>query len=221
MVKTKEQLLKEAYVNFDNIMANNAEYKYSKIGHWLLIKSQKMQYEINFKKYNYTHRIYPRGTIVRVDFGAGLGSELCGIHFAITLTKNDNIVNDMITVVPLTSTPNSVITPITKIEDMVKKYLKSLRSILNKIDVDEMKGQKIDKDYKREIIFLISEYTKYLHDSYICLNQITAVSKFKMTLKISKNDSFLKRNEICNKKVIEEIDLHVIKLLTDYDLTKK
>ena len=61
------------------------------------------QLERDVKGIRRRNQVYPRGTLVYVDFGINYGSEFSSYHYAVTLAKNDTRKNNTITVVPLTS----------------------------------------------------------------------------------------------------------------------
>lgn len=46
---------------------------------------------------------YPRGSIIKVDFGFNVGYEIGGVHYAVVLNNNDSIYSGTLNVVPLSS----------------------------------------------------------------------------------------------------------------------
>ena len=46
---------------------------------------------------------FPRGSVVKVDFGYNVGYEIGGVHYAIVLTSKDSTKSGLLTVVPLVS----------------------------------------------------------------------------------------------------------------------
>lgn len=100
----KLQNLQKAYENNIKISNKKLSDKFRSFEQWEYRKSCRLLYEIeNPKK---TYRRYPRGKLVKVDFGVNIGGEFSEQHFAITLTKQDNQYNSTITVVPLSSKPH-------------------------------------------------------------------------------------------------------------------
>lgn len=78
---------------------------------------------------------YKRGTIIYVDFGVNIGSELSGGHFAIILNKKDSKKSSTLNVIPLTSKNKKHFLPIDKtIFDNANNILQSeLRNLENDI----------------------------------------------------------------------------------------
>lgn len=68
-------------------------------GYWLAREK-----EHNVPKYYTT---FKHGSVVMVNFGPNVGSELSGNHFAIVLNKNDKRENKSLTVIPLSSKDHS------------------------------------------------------------------------------------------------------------------
>ncbi|WP_314067436.1 hypothetical protein [uncultured Vagococcus sp.] len=67
-----------------------------------LSNALKNDYKSSNKKDRRWHT-YQRGTLIKVNFGLNIGTELSGPHYAISITKNDNPLSEKITVIPLTS----------------------------------------------------------------------------------------------------------------------
>lgn len=95
--------------NFNEIyygVPHNSLFKLKYIGEW-------MQFYGYWLKKEHKHSIpmyyttFKRGSIVMVNFGANVGSELSGNHFAIVLNKTDKQENRLLTVVPLSSKDHS------------------------------------------------------------------------------------------------------------------
>lgn len=75
--------------------------KFSYLPEWNLQQSKYFLNECFNPKKKYLK--CARGSIVFVDFGINIGSELCNKHFAVVLNKNDTMYNRTLTVVPLSS----------------------------------------------------------------------------------------------------------------------
>ena len=100
-----EKLNKAHLLNID-ICNNISKKKFKNLDSWILFQSSSFKTEnINTKKLKF--KSYKRGSIVFIDFGIGIGSELSGKHFAIVLSKNDNPKNSKLTVLPLSSKNNN------------------------------------------------------------------------------------------------------------------
>lgn len=98
----KHKNIDEASNNFKNISSKVKNQKFEHIDAWLLKTSKHFKTENSILQ----KALYPRfeyGTIVKVDFGINVGSELSGPHFAIVLDKFDSTKSNSITVLPLTS----------------------------------------------------------------------------------------------------------------------
>lgn len=97
----KEKLVQRSSKKFLEVSKNEA-WKFQLLPNWL--DNVSYWYTREDKETlpsRYYH--YDRGTIIRVDFGVNMGSEFCGLHFAIVLDKKDNNHKKTLTVVPLTS----------------------------------------------------------------------------------------------------------------------
>lgn len=112
---TKEDVIankKEAIKSLNNFLeslindssANSVKHlkKANLISYWLKNYVNYISFE---EKFDSTKLIrYPRGSVIRLDFGFNIGKEFGGLHYAIVI-DNDNKRNaDVITVVPLSST---------------------------------------------------------------------------------------------------------------------
>lgn len=101
MQKEAIDLASESY----HLLVDEAEikehFKARIIGNWLRTHSSKLLDEQR-KKGNPTISCKP-GTLIYVDFGVKLGSEISGAHFALSITKNDSSYNPLLQVIPLTS----------------------------------------------------------------------------------------------------------------------
>lgn len=81
-----------------------ASYKY--LDKWLIQKSLYLKKVRLRKSKEVFYKKYKRGSLVFVDFGVNIGSELSNKHFAVVLNKFDSINNNVLTVVPITSHEN-------------------------------------------------------------------------------------------------------------------
>ena len=107
--------LDKSYATYRKIINYQLPYKFSYLDDWLLKKSnlllaesKQLYNKINLQNNNISllsknYKKYQRGTIVKVDFGIGIGSEMSQVHFAIVLNNYDNYKNNVLTVIPLTS----------------------------------------------------------------------------------------------------------------------
>ncbi len=102
-MKNKLQTCDLANEKVKDIIKKPRNPKFSNLHLWM--NKQAKFYHNENKHFGQKKRFrkYRRGTIIYVDFGTSIGAELCGYHFAVVLTKNDNPYNEALTVMPLTS----------------------------------------------------------------------------------------------------------------------
>ena len=87
---------------FKNIVSNCKQPKFEHLDRWQHFQAYSFNEENN-SNHPRRFKTYKRGTIIFVNFGTSIGSELSGHHFAIVLSKKDNPYNATLTVLPLTS----------------------------------------------------------------------------------------------------------------------
>lgn len=97
----KEKLVQISSKRFLEV-SKNKTWKFQLLPNWLNSVSYWYSKENN-KILPLRYFYYDRGSIIRVDFGVNMGSEFCGLHFAIVLDKNDISSKKTLTVIPLTS----------------------------------------------------------------------------------------------------------------------
>lgn len=101
-MNNKKIKLTKAFNNFNDIMTNCKNNKFNYLDNWILKMSEQFIKD-NFNNSKRYLKRYRPGTIVYIDFGIGIGSELSGPHLAIVLSKNDTRLKRSITIIPLTS----------------------------------------------------------------------------------------------------------------------
>lgn len=157
-IKHELDLVDKASDNFKEIITESSETEYTKLqtlGTNLYGTSIMYKKEL-FKRgrTSYKYASYKYGTIVMVNFGTNIGDELCGNHFAIVLTNNDNPYSSVLTVLPLSSKN--------------KANRLSLGELLSKIldDIVLMINEVNEKERKKELEFFKkeSEFREYLHN---------------------------------------------------------
>ncbi|MDT2767710.1 type II toxin-antitoxin system PemK/MazF family toxin [Globicatella sulfidifaciens] len=92
--KIKEYLDKYKKMNFKQYL-NLIKSIYRLINHAI--------YENKYKGKKYKYWSFPRGSIVKVDFGFNVGYELGGVHYAVVINNKDSMNSGNICVLPLTS----------------------------------------------------------------------------------------------------------------------
>ena len=168
-------ILNSAFDNFKKVCMSNNK-KFIHLDEWLYIESKLFKSELYFKPKKFMK--YKLGDIVKIEYGVGIGSELSNRHFGVVISSNDNIRNDSIIIVPLTSKPGHgkimIGFPI------LEKYVDIINS--------NFLGMKfLDIDKIKKIKNLIDEIDKVLCASYVNVSQIRAISKNRI-ISISKND---------------------------------
>lgn len=211
-----------SYNNFQTIINKGLPYKFSYLDDWLLKKSkllndeasvleQKLQSPLNTQTPNY--KTYKRGTIVKVDFGIGIGSEMSQIHFAIVLNNYDNPKNNILTVIPLTSKPSKFNTYLgTLIIDMLlERIRKEFKPLDDKINNDELltpsENAKLIK-----LNTLLSYYKSNVKSTFACCSLITTISKKRIFLPINEYDIIGRVK--CSAEIMNKIDEEIKKRFT-------
>ncbi|MDO4963123.1 MAG: type II toxin-antitoxin system PemK/MazF family toxin [bacterium] len=216
----KKAKLLQAFENNLKISGMNLTDKYESFENWEYDKSNRLLYEISLSQ-DKKYMRYPRGSIIKVDFGVNVGSEFSQQHFAITLSKRDSIYCNTVKVIPLTSKVhknyinlNDLISRsyITSLQDKLTK----LQQELDEIDIDNCE---FNPNYKKEIkeIEKILKYYKSIKNnlSYACVDQIRTVSKLNILKPINKYD--IVGNYKCPPDIMESIDMAIVKNYTSID----
>lgn len=136
------KLLDNANTKYKNLYDSNKE-KFISLPYWLRSHSDILTKELNGKiRPNYNK--FKRGSIIYVDFGVNIGSELSGGHFAIVLNHNDNKKSSSLNVIPLTSKDKKHFLPIDK--TVFDNAYNTLYTSLRKLEVEiREKTNSIDK----------------------------------------------------------------------------
>ena len=191
----KEEKYKNAVINF-KYAQNSGINKFEKLDNWLEKESKLYKAETKQKTRRYLH--LKRGTLVKVDFGINPGSELCHTHFAIVLSKYDNITQETITVIPLTSKPGVGRIPL---NNLIKEEL-----------LNHLKKKKITENLEKEYTKILEEYKKYKDFSYAYISQITTISKSRLVYSKNKYDIINKVR--CSADILNKIDDGIIENIT-------
>lgn len=170
--------------------------KFERLDDWLEKESQLYKSEVRKKNAKYIH--LKRGTLIKVNFGINPGSELCHTHFAIVLSKYDNINQETIVVVPLTSKPGVGRLPL---NNLIKNEL---------LNILKKKGMSCDDE--KEMLELMNEYKKYKDFSYAYISQITTISKSRLIYSKNKYDIINKAR--CSAEILDRIDDAIIETIT-------
>lgn len=205
MIETIESnKIENAMENF-KLAKNSGIPKFKKIDSWLEKEGQLYKHELKQERKN--HIKLKRGTIIKVDFGVNPGSELCHTHFAIVLSKYDNIQNETIVVLPLTSKSGTGRLPL---NNLIKDEI--LKNIKKKLTFE-------DNNDSEELFVILNEYKKYTNFSYAFISQITTISKSRLIYSKNKFDIINKAR--CSKEVLNKIDEAIIDSITGTKLIER
>lgn len=219
----KSTKLNKAFDNYKIIINKNLPYKFSYLDEWIYKNSNLLLNEAENIVQKY--KTYKRGTIIKVDFGVNIGSEMSQVHFAIVLSKSDNPRNNVLTVLPLTSKKGRFnICLDTLIANKLLEKLKFEKKKLEKIISDtNSKDSNIEKAKNKQYIinsqinklkFLAKYYKKSLKTTYGCANLITTISKTRLLNPINEYDIIGKT--ICPDEVLNTIDNEIIQKFTNF-----
>lgn len=197
--------LDKAYNNYHEIINKNLSFKFSYLDEWLYKKSKLLLNESveleSDKKVKY--RVYKRGTIIRVDFGVNLGSEMSQVHFAIVLNQFDNPNNNVLTVIPLTSKKNQYNLNLKNL--VIEKMIKKINRVLTTTNYN-------DEGKIKKLSTLLTYYKSNVKSTYACCSLITTISKTKIFLPINEYDII--GRERCSSEVMDKIDNEIINRFT-------
>lgn len=229
-IKQKEDLKKsrlvQAFENNLKISGLNLHDKFDSFEAWECTKSKRLLYEVTLDKTKKYMR-YPKGSIIKVDFGVNVGSEFSGQHFAITLSKQDGIYNSTVIVIPLTSKKHKNAISLDRL--ISNTYIQSLQDKIDRLQKEiqeiDIENCEFNPNYMKEIkkIEKILKYYKSIKDnfSYACIDQIRTISKLNILLPINEYD--IVGNYKCPKDIMDLIDMNIVKNYTsiDYRLFEK
>lgn len=195
----------KSYLNYHKIIEKRLPYKFSYLDEWLLKNSKILLKESEHTTPN-KYRVYKRGTIIKVDFGVNLGSEMSQVHFAIVLNNYDNPKNNVLTVIPLTSkgSKHNLYLKTLIIDELVKKIEYELEIIQYDVKNDEAKCEKLRT--------LLNYYNSHCKATYACCSLITTISKDRIFLPINEYDIIGRTR--CSSEVMEMIDSQIIERFT-------
>lgn len=214
----KAKLLK-AFENNIQISNLNLPNKFISFEEWELTKSNRLLYEISRKKNTYQR--FPRGSIIKVDFGVNVGGEFSQQHFAITLNKKDNMYNNTLTVIPLTSKPhkNTLNLGSLIVDAYLQKLQKEIDDLQKKYSEIDIENCEWNPNYKKEIksIETILKYYKKTRNnlSYVRIDQIRTISKLNIIPPMNQYDVVGKIK--CSDDIMKQIDNEIIVKFTSVD----
>ena len=184
--------LDKSYATYRKIINYQLPYKFSYLDDWLLKKSnlllaesKQLYNKINLQNNNISllsknYKKYQRGTIVKVDFGIGIGSEMSQVHFAIVLNNYDNYKNNVLTV----------------INSLIHNYIVEIEEKLSLCKDDPIKITKMHK--------VLNSYQLNDTNTYACCSLITTISKTRIVSPINEYD--IVGHKKCPKEILNLID---------------
>ncbi|MFM1581495.1 type II toxin-antitoxin system PemK/MazF family toxin [Helcococcus bovis] len=197
-IEIKNKLNTEALNEISSFLANSDFKKSKLLSYWFKDYIKFLSFEDKFDSKRLVR--YKKGTILKVNFGFNVGSELGGLHYCVVLEKNNPLSSSVVTVAPLTSLKEKVDVEnlrYTKvyIEDELKSLLKnkldkikenyqSVHGVTGKITALKEQRDKSEKELK----YALSEYKKMKNGSIVLLDNITTISKLKIYNPKHKND---------------------------------
>lgn len=213
-LKTKDKIkLDEAYTNYRKIIEKDLPYKFSYLEEWTLKKSEMLLDEVEkFEKcIPNKFKVYKRGTLIKVNFGVGLGSEMSQIHFAIVLNNYDNPKNNVLTVIPLTSKANNYNLDLGNL--VIGKLIEKIKKELINLGInEELNNDKIYEEKRKKLNTLLTYYNNNFKTTYACCDLITTISKSRIIYPINEYDII--GREKCSNEVMDKIDYEISKRFT-------
>ena len=208
-----ENKIYKAHCIYVEIMNKKLPYKFKYLEDWrfleaniLLNEANKMENNLySNNKINFNYWKFKRGTLLQANFGIGLGSEMSEVHFAIVISNFDNLKNDVITVIPLTSKSGKFNLDLGELisEKLNKKIKLEMEScLLMNIEDSEYK-EKMEKINK-----LTSYYNLEKRKTYACCSLVTTISKSRVLKPVNEYDII--GRTICNSEIMDKIDEETI-----------
>lgn len=201
--------LDKAYINYHDIIDKKLPYKFAYLDEWLLKNSKLLLLESNEyeSQTNKKFKTYKRGTIVKVDFGIGLGSEMSQVHFAIVLNNYDNPKNNVLTVIPLTSKKGKFNLNLNTL--IIDKLINKIKFEITKLGIDEelekSKNISLENEIKiKKLNTLLSYYNSNAKNTFACPSLITTISKTRIFKPINEYDII--GREKCDDSIMDKID---------------
>ncbi|UPQ86048.1 type II toxin-antitoxin system PemK/MazF family toxin [Ignavigranum ruoffiae] len=207
-LRTETAKIDKATENYKNVyyqMINKCKY----------LPDHLIKHSLSLKRepgYNYTiFDKYYRGTLVYVEFGVNMGSEICGNHLALTLDNIDKKAKRTISVLPLSSKS--------------KPYY--IKLPINIFGIAEINISNTMTKYSTEEIFELSDeiskirnrYKRYdSNQSFACINMIQTISKEKIN-RMNRFDP--SGNMIAPPEIMNLIDQAIIKEYLNIDNYKE
>lgn len=99
-----EEQKRQKIARFNDVYYNGDpdDWKVARLPDWMYFYGQSLQMRLDHKEPEY-YRCFKQGTIVMINYGVTVGSELGGYHFGVVLSNNDTKYKSKIIVAPLSS----------------------------------------------------------------------------------------------------------------------
>ena len=195
------ELFKTYLLGLLNSAINKLKKNSYLIAHWIKQWINYLSYEEEFR--NKTHHKYERGSVLNINFGFNIGSELGGIHYAIVIDKKDSAKKSMLAVIPLTSMKDYIdLSKLSKDKIFLGSFLTD--TILNKVQNEVKSNVDLSKDFdntkddiKKTLRLLnnikkadkhIDELSKMKFGSIAHIGQIKTISKMRIVSPTTKDD---------------------------------
>lgn len=201
----------------DEFLNNEIEQdtkKTSNLVYWLRDYKNYLKQEKTFKA-RYLP-LYRQGSIVQVNFGFNIGVELGGLHYAVVLSNNDNVKNESLIVVPLSSMKDGkTVRDLKKSEVYLGNEIYNLLELKifklkNELYQSAMRGDELKK--KLQILDdCIKKFSKMKKGSYAKTSQITTISKIRVRDPLNRESPLY--NIVINKELQEKINNNINNIL--------
>lgn len=187
----RKKLAKFNAVYYDGDPEN---WKVSRLPNWMEFYGYELDRELKGVKPSY-YRKFKQGTIVMIDYGVPVGTELGGRHFGVVLSNNDNKYKSKILVVPLSSKYHKGYEDLgfDLMQGILELTNKRLNEIYQELDdlnnrVDDFSENKSPENFSKSIRFSPEEI-QFLQENKVDLTPF--ISK-KTILDIGKGNTLLK-----------------------------
>lgn len=220
---TRKAKLLTAFENNLKISGLNLDNKFRSFESWEYNKSTRLLYETELDS-KHTYKRFQRGRIIKVDFGVNVGGEFSEPHFAITLSKGDNMYSNSIIVVPLTSKNHKNTISLGKLisESYIESLQKKVEQLQEQYQEIDIENCEFNPNYLKEIeeITTVLKYYRKIKNnfSYACIDQIRTISKLNILRPINKYD--IVGTYTCSQDIMNTIDKNIIKIYTSIDYAK-
>lgn len=204
--------LDKSYMMYTHIISKKLPCKFKYLDDWRLKESRLLMKEAVMFEYNLddrnsvkkvqTYRTFKRGTIVRVDFGVNLGSEMSQVHFGIVLNKYDSQKNNVLTVIPLTSAYSRFNLDLGDL--IVETLVKKIEEEMTLCAIESEHDSSITVTRLSKLDTLIKYYKYSIKHTYACCSLITTISKTRLLKPINEYDII--GTSICSDEVLNKIE---------------